>query len=170
MSVTETFDQVRESAAWAGRTLRGYRLGNGWTLRACATAAGINPGELSRIETGQHIPDRDTLEAVLRVLQHSYSDRETIPVPRVRTSDPRSSQINLGIIAHDRTRKQHVEDTIIGMLGEWTDSDLARQLPGIPRNIVARYRGWAEEAGICVRVGARPDRNGSMLVHFRTVT
>ena len=171
MNVSDMFATARDTTEWAGRVLRGQRIQAGWSLRACANAAGINPGDLSRIETGAHLPSVETLDTILRVLQQSETHVTVVPVPRVRTSDPISSQYGVGKMVQDCTTRQLVEDTISGMVGEWTDTDLARLLArwGKPRSIVARYRGWCEEAGLCVRVGAKRDRSGAMLVHFVSV-
>ena len=86
MSVRSGFYAAGLSAEYSGRLLRGEREAAGWTLRECARHAEINPGDLSRIETGQHVPDPDTLNRILNVLQHPYSNAIHGPVVSPRTA------------------------------------------------------------------------------------
>lgn len=169
------------ACAFAGRELRGIREAQHVTLGDLAVMTGTDKPTLSRIETGQLIPDPDLLERLDAVLQHAEkpANPEQVPAqPRTRTGDPRSSQFGVAELAADRTTKQLVRDAIgVAALvhddGRFTDSDLVAVLAQAgtpkPRSIVARYRGWEEEAGRVERVGCYPDRVGRTLLHFRRV-
>ena len=172
-----TYRECRARAEWAGALIRDERVRVGWSLREMAAAVGTDAPTLSRIEKGEMLASVPVLKRLRSVLQHpshAQTAPSGVPTPYVRVSDPVSSQDGLVKMVADVNTKQLVGDAIVKvgtLLDEFTDSDLTAWLRPYdkPRNIVARYRGWAEEAGQVERVGVKPDRHGNRLMHFRIV-
>jgi len=174
---SELWRTAREACEWAGGTIREDRRALNLTQQELADYVGTDKPTISRIENGRETPGEWTAERLERALQPAQ--RPANPpaltvVPRVRTTDPVSSQHALGDMAADQTTKDLVAYAIeLCRDIEFTDTDLTRcvnQLDGSrarPRNIIAKYRGWAEEAGKVERVGTKPDASGRLLVHFR---
>jgi ribosome-binding protein aMBF1 (putative translation factor) len=51
-----------------GRTVRNLRLGAGMSQSRLATEAGLKPPNISRLETGRHVPSLETLERIAGAL------------------------------------------------------------------------------------------------------
>ena len=178
LELEELYRECRARTEWAGNLIRDARKQVGWSIREMAAAVGTDAPTLSRIEQGHALAYPAMLRLLQSVLQHPSHASQRVPgglTPRVRVSDPVSSQYGLAKMVADRTTKDLVDEAIVkvgALLDEFTDSDLTGWLQphNKPRNIVARYRGWAEEAGRVERVGVKPDRHGNRLMHFRVVS
>ncbi|MER3439371.1 MAG: XRE family transcriptional regulator [Chloroflexota bacterium] len=61
-----------------GKLLEVYRAAKGWTKAQLAERAGLDPSAISRLESGQRVPERQTVALVADALELSPLDRERL--------------------------------------------------------------------------------------------
>ncbi|PZC46173.1 MAG: Transcriptional regulator, contains XRE-family HTH domain [Chloroflexi bacterium] len=70
-----------DRASRIGRRLRELRLGQGYSVAALATAAGLQRPNLSRLEHGRHVPSLETLERLAEALQVPVAQLVSVEAP-----------------------------------------------------------------------------------------
>lgn len=61
-----------------GKLLEAYRSARGWTKAQLAERAGLDPSAVSRLESGQRFPERQTVALLADALELSPLDRERL--------------------------------------------------------------------------------------------